>query len=445
MTFDCEFCNKAFKTKGNLAKHISTSIKCIQNRNIEIVYLYCNEEGCSYKTVTQQSLTNHKSKCEFVIKSLQTENANLKTQNEMLENMLNKERERASVVNNITKTTTNNKQIVSNTLSIETRDNIFKEVMSPASELFEKIPHYIRENFTKQHLLGDKQAIYEFITNMVNEKLYYACTDKGGSNFLYKATDGSIKTDVQARVLIDRIYDPLVQSVEKIANQEIQRLLENSAYTEDEDLTKINSKSIKDIRVKTKTVKNIKNQDKDLRKNLADKLYYSTKYLSNYTDEPKKLLKETPKFQDIFYIHDYLNPEILDRVYSELTENELDDIYSSIKDIVQFIIENFLISNCKLVYNYDRVNNMFYYYVPRNTDKMSKEEISKTDKFVKLEEDKCFLLHKIFNNKTEYITSSPSYYLNIQPDVIFQLKNIEVFTSYMKKYLNRYQAVFLKV
>ena len=280
---------------------------------------------------------------------------------------------------------------------------------------------------------------------MVNEKLYYACTDKEGSNFLYKATDGSIKTDVQGRVLIDRIYEPLVKSVEKIANQEIQRLLENSAYNENEDLTKRNSKSIKDIRVKTKSVKNIKNQDKDLRKNLADKLYYSSKYLSNYTDEPTKLLEETPKFQNVMYIHDYLNPEIIDRVYNELTEDELDDIYSSIKDIVQFIIQNFLVSNCKLVYNYDRTNNVFYYYVPRKTDKMTEEEISKCEKYVKLEEDKCFSLHNIFNTKTEYITSSPSYYLDIKPDVIFQLKNIEVFTAYMKKYLNRYQSLFLKV
>lgn len=449
MSFVCDYCDKSFSTKGNLGKHMSGSKKCIQNRETEITYIYCSEDGCDFKTFTNQSMNRHKTKCEFALKNMTASNTTLRTQVQMLQELLDKERTRTTktniTTNNVNKTTTNNKQNVSNTLSIDMRDNIFREIMSPASELFDKIPNYIRENFTKQHLLGNKQVIYDFISNMVNEKLYYACMDKSGSNFIYKAQDGSIKTDVQARILIDRIYEPLVESVEELANQEIRKLAEHTKYMEDEEVAKKNNKSIKDIRVKTNSVKNIKNQDKEIRKNLADKLYYPSKYLANYADEPQRLLEDVPSFREKLYLQEYVNTYTIDNVYRDMTEDELDEIYSSVKEFVQFIIHNFLVSNCKLVYSYDPAQCKFYFYICKGDGKQDEDQSSGSEKDLRIEEEKCYSIHKLFMYKTDIILSSPSYYLDIDKNVIAQIKNIDVFSNCMKKYITKYQSLFLKV
>jgi hypothetical protein len=288
----CKYCKKEFTTKGNLTTHIKKAKKCLNMRNSNS--LKCESPDCDYTSSTKELIIKHQYQCTLYIIYKENQVIGLQNKNETLENILKREQNKTTTINNINKTSTitHNKQTISNNkLSIEVRDEVFGKLLLPCNELFESIPQYIQENFNRQHILGDKQAIYDFITNMVNQKMYYVCLDKIGSNFIYKDHEGSIKTDVYARKLIDNISEPLLQVVEQITNNEIQRLADNIVMANDEQVAKRNTKIIKDIRIRKNIVKNIKNGDKNLRRNLADKIYYPPQMIEENREDPQRMLK----------------------------------------------------------------------------------------------------------------------------------------------------------
>ena len=440
---NCEYCNKIFSNKSNLKKHVNTSMQCIKSRNN--VNLKCESDLCNFYTNSNIFLTKHQYQCEFYTK-LKEEQAYInkhavnsaKEKIEMLEGMLKEERAKPTkstinnVNNNINKTSNinNNKQTISNKLSIELRDEVFGKLLNPCNELFENIPQYIRDNLTTNHILGDKQSIYEFISEMVNQKMYYACLDKGGSNFIYKDPTGCIKTDIYARKLIDTISDPLIEIVDEIANSEIKRLVQILTEDQTEEITKRNSKTIRDIRTKTNTLKNIKNECKDLRKNLADKMYYPSQMVHEYKHDPDKLLESSSSYLNMLYLEDFINDNTIQSIYDSFTEDELDDIYSSTLSFIHFIIQKFLVSECRLVYMSDKTSNKFYYYSIEDENTLKKEE------------DFCLKIQIPLLQKTKNLKNN---FIHIPEKVLNDIQDIQKFSDLLKKHLQDYQLLFIKV
>lgn len=462
-SFTCKYCNKVFINKGNLTRHTNKNKKCLKERNN--VVFKCESSVCKYTANSHVLITNHQYGCEHYIKykeeqvnsqKILIESANEKIS--MLNDLLNKELSKTKIVNNIKNVNNNdNRQIQSNRLTIDMRNNIFGKILNPAGELFDKITEYLETNMTADHII-DPKKFQMLLVDMITSDNYYACLDQIGCNFVNKEADGMIKTDVYAQNLLEFISEPIKSVAKDIASREIRKLSQEAAEADDEKTEENKRKRITLIKSQFSQLQNIKDDSKGLRKLLAQKTFYPRSKIQEMIHEEKSTsdqkLFESSSSRDksdiIIPLSEMICDEIVSSIFAENTEEELEEIYSCINDFMTFIIMKFLICEKTLIYRYDTENDMFFYYttsasggINYTTSSGGKNENRQLTEipYEKMTEKYCDSIYKYFYEKTKQLQEI-ELSVSFSDKVIRMMDNVEVFSIHMKKHLVKFQEVF---
>jgi hypothetical protein len=238
METECEFCNKVFKTKGNLFKHQKTTKYCIKIQKEQsaqtITYtsyncLYCKKEfsqsynlerhiptcNTRFNSVIEEKEATIKEK-EATIKELEEKMNKIEQKNIRLtiENELLREqsKESQSTINEIAKqprvATTNNHNKIMITTPVD--------LSQPTVQLA------IQNGFSDEYLVQGQKGVARFaVENILKDeqgKLKYICTDAARQIFQYKNEDGTISKDVRATKLTKALLEAEIkQTSHKIA------------------------------------------------------------------------------------------------------------------------------------------------------------------------------------------------------------------------------------
>ena len=226
METECEFCNKVFKTKGNLVKHQKTAKYCIKIQKEQstqtITYTSYNCPYCKKEFSQSYNLERHIPTCinklkqeiidkEKIIYENNLENQNLKeriieleTENRLLREQ---SKESQSTINEIAKqprvATTNNNH---NKIMITTPVDLSQPTVQLA----------IQNGFSDEYMVQGQKGVARFaVENILKDeqgKLKYICTDAARQIFQYKNKDGSMQKDVRATKLTKALLDGELKS-----------------------------------------------------------------------------------------------------------------------------------------------------------------------------------------------------------------------------------------
>lgn len=462
----CQYCDKSFNSLGNLNKHIKHTKKCIESRNSNLE-LKCKSTDCDFTTNNQLKLIKHHYQCQLYTKHLETKAIELDLANEkisMLNDLLNKELSKTKTINNIKNVNKNdNRQIQSNRLTIDMRNNIFGKILNPAGELFDKITEYLETNMTADHII-DPKKFQMLLVDMITSDNYYACLDHIGCNFVNKEADGMIKTDVYAQNLLENFSEPIKSVAKDIASREIRKLSQEAAEADDEKIEENKRKRITLIKSKFSQLQNIKDDSKGLRKLLAQKTFYPRSKIQEMIHEEKstseqKLLESSSRsdcditqssggWNIIIPLSEMICDEIVTSIFAENSEEELEEIYGCVNYFITFIIHKFLICEKTLIYGYDTKTDQFFYYVAQTSggknnvkySKQNRQEQAIEIQYEKRTEKYCDSIYKYFYEKTKQIHEM-ELSINFSDKVLNMMDDIEVFSMYMKKHLLKYQEI----
>jgi len=239
MSLICEYCNKSFKTKGNLKTHIENARYCLNLRNENL-----NDsnqcEFCNKKFSSKSRLDLHRSKCRskdlhYRFQELQNKyNESLRLWEEKLKSkdeQLKKTEEKmndlqnqiiellASNIDKPTNITFNNNNNNSTNKIIDNR--VLN--MVPFTLTQEEIQKTLEEKFTENHLYNGQKGLAQFCVDNIltkeEDKLMMKCTDPSRKIFIYLDRDGRICKDINASRFTNIIYEPAVNVSNKIYNR----------------------------------------------------------------------------------------------------------------------------------------------------------------------------------------------------------------------------------
>ena len=219
----CIYCNKIFKTKGNLNVHIRTNKKCIRLRDdqSEKNILNCI---CQYQSFNKHDFKRHVSMCKdsiifekdreisslkerlknleeasFIL--LKTENEQYKQQIEYLKNMVEQAISKPS-----TSTVNNNQTIKNNNNIMNILSDKYEELTS--HERVEKIARESIEKYFWEGQVGIANFCVEHIVKSEDGKMLICCTDPSRKRFKYLKQDQLVE-DIDARFFTDKISLPI--------------------------------------------------------------------------------------------------------------------------------------------------------------------------------------------------------------------------------------------
>jgi hypothetical protein len=237
---NCEFCDKAFSTKGNLIKHQKSTKYCIKiqkksGKEVEEIQKYtCS--FCDKKFYEKSNFTKHELICnekpnkkievlsneieklnknllekdekicklEFEILQLKEENKmiEIKTEKRMLEKQTQHLQSTVDEIAKQPRTTNNN----NNKILITTPLDLSKESVKNA----------IESGFSQEHLMLGQKGVAQFAYNKIlkdnDGKLKYICTDPSRQIFQYKSDDGKIQKDVRATKLTQALLNSEIKT-----------------------------------------------------------------------------------------------------------------------------------------------------------------------------------------------------------------------------------------
>jgi hypothetical protein len=376
MDTTCEYCNGVYSNKYALKRHINTSKKCMDLRNIAIQYDYICEH-CNYSTNRKSHYDTHLKNCSklkeytnnLIAKQkseIETLKSNLDYAKELVNIHINKPTTTSTVNNIKNDNSVNNNNKVSNRLNIQVIHDVYRQIMSPIEELEKKLPEYMDKNFTEKHLKRGVNGVAEISSELLyGDAIYYINTDKTGNNFCYKDRHNNILQDDNARYLTDITMDAVEKVATKIASEKIKDICEQSKELIGDERKELDNER-NCIKKGLSFIKNIKTDNKLFRKYIADKGYFSEKTISQYADNPQLLIEMIKKKNELFVgkipLKSIMNQENAKQILSRLSTDGLKIIMADLNIFIQFIVKTFLCFDHILIYNYDKDNDEFIYY-----------------------------------------------------------------------------------
>lgn len=292
MTYECEFCNKTYKSIYSLKTHQTTAKFCLNTRNTE-----SNDHKCEYCLkifTTKNSLNIHNQSCKKKIDY--SYQSILKEEKEKLidfyelkmkEKDKQNEKDKESIINAYKTIVTDKDRLLKekdeqiNKLLEEKNELIYKlqnQVKDLADKAIDK-PTYdqrnttntstktidnrvlnmvpmditpegllkiLQEKFTENHLMKGQRGVAEFCLEnniLINSegKFMMKCTDPSRKMFIYIDEDGKLQKDVNANRLTNMLNEPVKEVTKKIYDNIQDRYFDNQTYDEVEEEEKENT------------------------------------------------------------------------------------------------------------------------------------------------------------------------------------------------------------
>lgn len=223
-SFNCEYCNKDFKTKHNMLRHVN-SCK---------VYIKINNENIKLKEEEEkQKILYENNKLKEEIERLKEENNKLKEEIKYSEyefkiKMSNLETEIYKSQSQIQ--TENILEIAKQpTINNNTINNTYKNKIAVTFDLKDKITiediqTKVCNALNKVHFMNGQKGIARVVSgtilkneNGIDDK--YLCSDQSRGSFRYKDSDGVMQIDHKAMRLTDIIYKGVKEKIQRISKE----------------------------------------------------------------------------------------------------------------------------------------------------------------------------------------------------------------------------------
>jgi len=259
----CFRCGRSFCNKYALEKHVSTTKYCLNKGEIETVdkpKYQC--PFCPYSTFFKTHLTRHLKTCKEKKRNLDIENALLKQELNEYKDLEASQTFRISEENKI-------KFLQEFTTSLETKD-------------LDNLVKAIEEDCDYLTLSHGQEGFAQFVNNQLNKnnKKLYVTTDKTATTFVFKDSEGKIRTDDNAQMLIGVIQEPFRKAIERVARE--------SAKLRFEDPFEAECEEHKLKREYLKEVTSMVTKGKKFRNCLANFTYVSPSTMREHKDRPDK-------------------------------------------------------------------------------------------------------------------------------------------------------------
>lgn len=222
--FNCEYCDKHFKSKHNMTRHLNICkiyIK-IRNDNSKLEeekekQKIINENNILKEEIKKLIEENNKlkeenNKYEFEIKMSKLETEIYKTQNQIQADNILEIAKQPTNINANTNTINNYKNKISVTFDLKDKETI------------EDIQNKVCGVLSKTHVMNGQKGLARAVSgtilkneNGIDDK--YVCSDLSRGSFRYKDSDGVMQIDYKAMRLTDIVYKGVKEKVRLISKE----------------------------------------------------------------------------------------------------------------------------------------------------------------------------------------------------------------------------------
>ena len=358
---ECEYCETNFSSQSILRKHQRTAKYCLTLRNVPSQNIKTHDcDYCEYSSTRKCDLTRHINICKYKIISEQKNECDIKVEMLLLKKELEITQKRLEIE-------TNKPKIINN-LTFNMKQQFYQQNLQPITRVLESLSDEIDRRYTSNHFLKGQEGSAQLVSEILNENNRCYLTDNNsGDVFMYKDDENIIRTDDKARLIIEASKDPL----EKTATRECRNKIEEAQdLYEDDNTTKVNC--IKKYKSKLQEIKELPTHNIKFRKKLSENTFISNQSIkaNKEPDDMNKgfalLDRIKPKDINVYFTDKKLQEEL-----DKLTEEEI-DLFSNVKDIVNFLVEKFLLINERLIYKYKQEDDSFIYH-EQDGDKLVKK------------------------------------------------------------------------
>lgn len=201
---NCKYCNESFSTKQSLTRHL----KICKNKEVETIDKIKNELEEKNKLILMLKNEIHKKDLEI---------AELKSANEIYNNIYKESQDCLKEIAKQPKTTTKNTTNNNNNNNL-----LYMPILSLTKSTIED---KVKNNFTVNHLNDGQSGVANFaVDNLLKDKdenLMYVCTDPSRQMFAFMSENGKIEKDFKANKLANLIADDIIKKATSLSDDTI--------------------------------------------------------------------------------------------------------------------------------------------------------------------------------------------------------------------------------
>jgi len=202
---NCLHCANTFGSLSSLNNHIKTAKYCISKRNeATLIKFKCSK--CSKRFTSKRWMKEHEKKCGETIEELQEKNRGLIMQNDLLEGIINEQKQTIKdLQNKIENIAIKSVQKSTTTKVKNTQINNYIQRMQPITQelLIDHTPHLTIEHIRKGAFGYAEYALEGPLKDRI------ACVDYSRRKIKFKDTEGNVITDPEMVKLAPMFFDSI--------------------------------------------------------------------------------------------------------------------------------------------------------------------------------------------------------------------------------------------